>query len=277
MSLESRSNSQDSDYELMQQYSRVGTRIQRGHSVREQPPLDSQQAPQHKPPYPPRKSRISPNRWRNYHRLSSGRTKNCTGPQDLRRMEGDYAVPRIRSDTEAGGVYASPRMEAGGVYASPRISRETEGRRYDGFFRGSIAEEGEGEGGEGEEYERGTSSIGSMVVVPEKQQQCYCKMVLLGFVLVLLLSIALAGLGLALFNKITRNSHNSVPVSDTMCDSTTWCGVTVTMAAHTTNCTPCINSSTTCKTEPLLTNITVSIYHSEKPHKYNYYIYYYLL
>ena len=247
MSLESRSNSQDSDYELMQQYT---GRLQRGHSIRSQPqqpdPRWYEQThyktpqPQHTAARatPPQRPRFSPNRWKHFHRLSSGRrrTKHYSGLKDLRRPEEVYAVPQTH--------------------------RDTEGRRYDGFFQGSITEEEEeSDQQQQQDQQSEQETIGSMVIVPEEREQscsCSLKSVLLGLFLVLVLCTSLAGLGLAVYNKFFLHS-GSRSESDTQICPLTHCSVTNTWAAHILEpCTPCINSTMMCKTDSLMTNITVS-------------------
>ena len=235
----SRSNSTDSDYELMQQQlppppPTPENRLQRGYSIREprQPPL-------YQVPRPPQPSRVSPNRWRHLHRLSPGRNRNYAGLQDLRRGQ--------RSE-----------------YAVPRVNRETEARRYDAFFRMSIAEEEEEEEGGREEREEhdeeAEKSIGNMTIVSEMSEPCsrHCKCLLLVFFLLLLLLTSLGGLGLALYNKFTRESSGGTQqaIMGTTCTET-WCEHTVTMAVHAANCSM-YNTSSECVTEPLSTNISVS-------------------
>ena len=137
----------------------------------------------------------------------------------------------------------------------PRIRPDTEGRRYDGFFRASIAEEEEEEGeGEGGLAETADKSIGNMTIMSDMRDPCckHCKSTLLGLFLVLLLLISLAGLGLALYNKLTRESPSDM---GTTC--VPWCAVTVTRAANATNCS--LNTSRECTTELLYTNISVSL------------------
>ena len=235
MTTGSRTNSTDSDYELMQQQHppppphQPDGRLRRGYSNSIRAPHDP---PQYQAPRPPRSSRISPNRWRHLHRLSPGRNRNYAGLKDLNR-----------------------RTE-GGEYAVPRGNRDTDGRRYDGFFQGSIAEEGEGEEEEAEK------SIGDMTIMSKTTEPCcrHCKCILLSLFLVLLLLTSLGGLGLALYNKFTRDGSSymqEMSVVDTC--APTWCELTVTRAAHAYNCTLYNNSSRECTTEPLSTNIPVSL------------------
>ena len=235
MTTGSRTNSTDSDYELMQQQHppppphQPDGRLRRGTSNSIRAPHDP---PQYQAPRPPRSSRISPNRWRHLHRLSPGRNRNYAGLKDLNR-----------------------RTE-GGEYAVPRGNRDTDGRRYDGFFQGSIAEEGEGEEEEAEK------SIGDMTIMSKTTEPCcrHCKCILLSLFLVLLLLTSLGGLGLALYNKFTRDGSSymqEMGVVDTCVP--TWCELTVTRAAHAYNCALYNNSSRECTTEPLSTNIPVSL------------------
>lgn len=231
----SRSNSTDSDYELMQHapiQSLPEQRLQRGYSLRNQQ-VENNLRPQPYPvPLSSRFSRFSPNRWRNFPRQLSARSRNYSGFQNQGQpAEGDYAVPQRDS------------------------------HRYDGFFRGSIREEqgsweGEREGdGEGAK----DSTIGNMTIYSETGHEscgCYKPILILVFV-AFLLSISLSGLGLALYNKFScdaaTNSNSSRGTQTSMNSET--CAIVVTMAGHAMdNCT-----REYCTTEPLHHNMTVSL------------------
>ena len=232
---ESRSSSVSTDYELIQPRA---DRLSRGYSIRESMP------PYHRPPNLhniQQQSRSSSKRLRNL-RLSASRQKKYTGLQWNRQVESAYATPSTR--------YLPARRDV----------NNTQARRYDGFFRGSISEENEG--GEGEEEEEGEGEAGQSITIPspDTEQRCkarrcvVCKTTFCVIVLVLALLVSLAALGLTLYGMFSSSSSSSTDCN--RCDFMP-CTETVTMAHHGENCTYDTNT-TYCTTEALTTNITVS-------------------
>ena len=232
---ESRSSSVSTDYELIQPRA---DRLSRGYSIRESMP------PYHRPPNLhniQQQSRSSSKRLGNL-RLSASRQKKYTGLQWNRQVESAYATPSTQ--------YLPARRDV----------NNTQARRYDGFFRGSISEENEG----GEEEEEGEGEAGQSITIPspDTDQRCkarrcvVCKTTFCVIVLVLALLVSLAALGLTLYGMFSSSSSSSSATDCNRCDFMP-CAETVTMAHHGENCTYDTNT-TYCTTEALTTNITVS-------------------
>ena len=228
--MDSRCSSQASstDYELMQAQQFKENRRKKGYSIRDPEPVPPypNNPPPSQQPRQPRHYRFSPNRWR----LSSSRRRyaDLTG---ARQQEGDYAVPSVR----------------------PHAHSNSSRNRYDGFFEGS--ETSDGERGEPEEYSlpNGPKETGSGC------STCCCvtRYILCFFIVALALVISLGGTGLVLYNMLARDSSSS---QYNTCEAV-WCPVMATMAVDTeNNCTTCSEGNITCcTTEPLTTNITVSV------------------